>query len=406
MDGLISACVAVRSRIDTRLYENARSAAPLPVVGYEVKITTAGKFLEQLSGSTPVDSLEELISRFDGSPETIDELKTEEVLLRNADTSKERQSLKRQAEKLDALHKHIEKLHAVLGDDGLAALLKSRDQLKALEAANLLARSFEADPLPGVGSSPWKALWESARRFSEERAYPDRSFPVVEDESRCVLCQQTLDSEGRDRLSRFETFVEDDIQTQLDEARRFHDAQVENLSKLVISPEAVASNQQDLKPTHTDLITGFLALLDRYKKVREQTRDALSGTERLALPGIESTAILAQLAEAAKRALELAEGLGDPEVVRQRLATATAKRQELELLQQIKNSREAIVKEIARLKEREAFEAAKTAAATRTYHEEDPGTLRGEHHRCSSGHLHAGDRPAPARTRDHCPHPR
>ena len=43
---------------------------------------------------------------------------------------------------------------------------------------------------------------------------------------------------------------------------------------------------------------------------------------------------------------------------------ATAKRQELELLQQIKNSREAIVKEIARLKEREALEAAKTAAAT------------------------------------------
>ena len=365
MDGLISACVTVRSRIDTRLYENARSAALLPVVGDEVKITKAGKFLEQLSGSTLVDSLDELISRFDGSPETIAELKAEEALLRNADTSKERQSLTRQAEKLDALHKHIEKLHAVLGDDGLAALRESRDQLKALqEAANLLARSFEAEPLPGVGSAPWKALWESARRFSEERAYPDRSFPVVEDESRCVLCQQTLDSEGRDRLSRFETFVKDDTQTQLDEARRFHDAQVENLSKLVISPEAVASNQQDLKPTHTDLITGFLALLDRYKRAREQTRDALSGSERLALLGIESTAILAQLTEAEKRARELAEGLGDPEAVRQRLATATAKRQELELLQQIKNSREAIVKEIARLKEREALEAAKTAAAT------------------------------------------
>ena len=367
MDGLISACVAVRSRIDTRLYENARSAAPLPVVGHEVKITKAGNFLEQLSGSTLVDSLEELISRFDGSPETIDELKAEEALLRNADTSKERQSLTRQAEKLNALHKHIEKLHAVLGDDGLAALRESRNQLKALQTtANLLAQSFEAEPLPGVGSSPWKALWESARRFSEERAYPDRSFPVVEDESRCVLCQQMLDSDGRDRLSRFETFVKDDTQTQLDEARRFHDAQVENLSKLVISPEAVASNQQDLKPTHTDLITGFWALLDRYEKAREQTLDALSGTERLALPCIESTAILAQLTAAEKRARELAEGLGDPEVVRQRLATATAKRQELELLQQIKNSREAIVKEIARLKERETLEAAKTAAATIT----------------------------------------
>ena len=365
MDGLISACVAVRSRIDTRLHENTRSAVPLPVVSNEVKITKPGKFLEQLSGSTPVDSLEELISRFDGSPETMDELNAEEAGLRKADTSKEQQSLTRQAEKLDALRKHIEKLHAVLGDDGLAALQQSRDQLHTLqEAANLLARSFESGPLPGVGSSPWKALWESARRFSKEHAYPNRTFPVVEDESRCVLCQQTLDTDGRDRLSGFETFVKDDTQTRLDEARRFHDAQVENLSKLVISPEAVASNQQDLEPTHTDLITGFRALLDRYEKAREQTHNALSGTERLALPGIESTTILAQLTEAEKGARELAEGLGDPEVVRQRLATATAKRQELELLQQIKSSREAIVKEIARLKEREALEAAKTAAAT------------------------------------------
>ena len=365
MDGLISACVEVRSRIDTRLYENAQSAARLPVVGNDVKSTEAGKFLEQLSGSTPVDSLDELIARSDGSPDTIDKLKAEEALLRNADTSKERQSLIRQAEKLNALSKHIEKLHSVLCDDGLAALKESRDQRKVLqEAARLLARSFESEPLPGVGDSPWKALWESARRFSDEQAYPDRSFPVVEDESRCVLCQQTLDSEGRVRLSRFETFVKNDAQTRLDEAHRFHDAQVENLSKLVISPAAVASNQQDLEPTHTDLITGFQAQLDRYEKARELTRDSLSGTEQLALQGIESTPLLAQLTEAETRARELAGGLGDPEVVRQRLARATAKRHELELLQQMRNSREEVVKEIARLKEREALEAAKTAAAT------------------------------------------
>ena len=365
MDGLISACVTVRSRIDTRLDENAQSAVPLPVVAGEVKITKAGKFLEQLSGSSPVDSLDGLISRFEASPETIDELKVEQSLLRNADTNKERQSLMRQADKLDALHKHIEKLHSVLGDDGLVALQKSRDQLKALqEAANLLARSFESEPRPGVGSSPWKVLWESARRFSEGQAYPESSFPVVEDESRCVLCQQKLDSESRDRLFRFETFVKDDTQTRLDSDRRFHDAQVENLTGLVILPEAVASNQQDLEPTHTDLIKGFRALINRYEKARTQLRDAFAGTERLALPRIESTAILTQLTEAAKKARELAEGLGDPAVVRQRLATATAKRQELDLLQQIKNSRATIVKEIARLKEQEALEAAKTAAAT------------------------------------------
>ena len=42
MDSLISACVAVRSRIDTRLGENAQSAVPLPAVGDEVTLTKAG----------------------------------------------------------------------------------------------------------------------------------------------------------------------------------------------------------------------------------------------------------------------------------------------------------------------------------------------------------------------------
>jgi hypothetical protein len=42
----------------------------------------------------------------------------------------------------------------------------------------------------------------------------------------------------------------------------------------------------------------------------------------------------------------------------------SARRADLELLDQVKVSRPAIVKEIARLKEREALEAAKSAAAT------------------------------------------
>ena len=365
MDGLIRACVAVRSRIDIRLYENARLATRLPSVRDEVRNTEAGRFLEQLSGSTSVESLDDLLARFDGSPETIDNLTSQEARMRNADTSKERKTLTRQAEKLDALHEHIERLNSILGGDGLVVLQDGRAQLKVLqEAADLLARAFESEPLPGVGSSSWKTLWESARRFSEEQVYRDRSFPAVEVESRCVLCQQRLDSEGRDRLSRFERFVKDDTQTRLDDTRRFHDARVEKLSNQVIFPEAVESNLRDLESTHAELIKKVRARLARCQRATEQTREALKGTERLQLPGIDSTAILKQLVDAAKGARNLAEGLGDSGIVQQRLAMATAKRQELELLQQIKNSRGVIVKEIARLRERETLERAKSAAAT------------------------------------------
>ena len=365
MDGLIKACVEVRTRIDARLAENGRSATAMPVVAEEVKDTKAGRFLSQLSGSASVDALDILIIKLDESSETIDELKDQEIRLRNSDTSKERQNLTREADKLDALRRHIENIHTALANDTLTALQERRNQLRALEeAAKLLARSFESGPLPGVGTSPWKALWESAKRFSEEQAYPSQSFPVVDGDSRCVLCQQTLDEKGRGRLLRFDQFVKSDIEVQLNEARELYRAQGASLANLLVSPEAVENNQEDLEASHAELIAEIRALIGRYESALEQTRDALQDTGQLQLSGIEPTAALTRLAEAARTARGTAEELSNPEVVQQRLAAVTSKRQELELLQEIKNTRKAVIQEIARRKEREALEAAKTAAAT------------------------------------------
>jgi energy-coupling factor transporter ATP-binding protein EcfA2 len=365
MDGLINACVAVRNRIDAKLDENARLSLAMPMVAEELKNTDAGRYLNQLSGSTSVDGLNALIGRFDNSSESIYDLKNEEAHLRSADTSTERQRLTRQAERLDALHKHVEEIHSVLGSDGVTPLQERRDQLKAFQkAADLLARSFESEPLPGVGSSPWKVLWESARRFSEEHGYPGQSFPVVGEESRCVLCQEPLGTGGRDRLSRFEQFVNGDTQVRLDEAQGLYDAKVESLTKLPVVPDTVVSDQTDLEATHAELVAANRALLGRYQEAHDTMLDALTSTEPLPLFGIEPVSMLTRLTQAAATARAMAADLANPATVQQRLAATTAKRQELELLQAVKNSREAIVKEIARRKDHEALEAAKTAAAT------------------------------------------
>ena len=365
MDGLIRACVAVRSRIDSRLFENLRSATPLPIAHAEMRNTEVGRFLERLSGSTSVNRLDELISQLDPMPDTIDKLKARENLLGSADKSSERRSLARQAERLDALHRHIKGLQSAIDGDALASLQKSRDELNALQdAANATVGGFESEPLPGVGSTAWKALWESARRFSRERAYPNRPFPMVEGESRCVLCQQTLDASGRDRFSAFETFVREDTQKRLEKSRRMHDVQVEELRGLPISPEFIAQYLRDLHPTHTDLVTRCEALLDAYRNVRDQTVGALTGARGFPRFDIDSSTVLAQITDATASARELAASLDDPVLVQRQLAEVTAQRRERELLLQIKDSREMIVGEIVRLRERAALEAAKSAAAT------------------------------------------
>lgn len=365
MDGLIEVCVAVRARIDARLVENGNAINELPAVPEQARESDAGRFLASLSGSASVEVLDALIARIDQSTETIEELKAQEASLRSADTSKTRQQLTRQSEKLEALRKHVESLDTVLGGVALAELQRRRDTLKALEeAAALLARSFESEPLPGVGSDPWKALWEAARRFSEECAYPDQGFPFLGEACRCALCQQPLEEEGRERLARFDKFVTNDTQVRLLEARRVYDAQVKGLRDLIVLHEAGTNNLKDLEGTHRDLVDQIRELLTEQETLRKQVLEALSKSGEIPQLGIDPGTIITRVSEASSAAKAAAEELASPEGIQKQLAAVTARRAELELLDQVKKLRPAIVKEIARLEDRASLEAAKSAAAT------------------------------------------
>ncbi|MDE0211702.1 MAG: AAA family ATPase, partial [Boseongicola sp.] len=331
----------------------------------ELSDTAAGKFLNGLSDNSSVDALDILIGKLEEASETVDELRDQETRLRRSDTSVERQILAREAQKLDALGAHIGIVHATLASDSRKALEEQRDQILVLEeAANIHARTFASEPLPGVGTSPWKELWDSAKRFSEQYAYHGHEFPDVDDDSRCVLCQQSLDEDGRSRLLRFDQFVRDDTQIRLKQARSAYEIQKATFVQLDVLPEAVENFQKDLESSQAELIARTRALLGTYENILARTREALEGTGRIPPFDIEPTSALTQLSEASNAVRRVAEELSDPEIVRQRLTAVTRKRQELELLYEIKNSRHDIINEINRLRERKALEAIKTAAAT------------------------------------------
>lgn len=365
MDGLIEACVAVRSRLDAKLEENAKAAKPLPMIDDEVKETAAAKYLSQLSGGSSVETLDALIEQLDQSSETIDGLKAEEARLRTADAGKERQRLTRQVEKLDAILKHLESVRTALGEDALTELQEQRGLFKAIEeAGSVLARSLESEPLAGVGSFPWKELWDSARRFSERHAYPEASFPVVDQDSRCVLCQQTLGREATERFSRFEQFVRDDTQVRLREARETFDRKVQSFTNLSVTSEAVAMNLTDLEVSHANVVRETKTLLGDYEAVRTTVVTALGASADVVATAVDQDATVARVRDAAEATRKSAETLSKPAAIAERLAETTKNRKEIELLGKIKESRDIIVAEISRLKERQALEAAKSDAAT------------------------------------------
>ncbi|MDG5899369.1 restriction endonuclease [Shewanella xiamenensis] len=79
-----------------------------------------------------------------------------------------------------------------------------------------------------VGSKAWRALWEAAREYSQ-MAYPNSSFPVTTDNSRCVLCHQELDHDAKQRLKDFESFVQGKLEGEAKLAEQAYSQSLANL---------------------------------------------------------------------------------------------------------------------------------------------------------------------------------
>ncbi|MDP6545257.1 MAG: hypothetical protein QGH60_14825 [Phycisphaerae bacterium] len=94
--------------------------------------------------------------------------------------------------------------------DRLRLLAEKHAVAVQTEQQAVVALQSGEELLPGTGESTWKVLFEAARKFSSERAYPEQEFPNTEDDAVCVLCQQPLGDAG-ERLRRFEKYIQDDV---------------------------------------------------------------------------------------------------------------------------------------------------------------------------------------------------
>ncbi|WP_447876420.1 AAA family ATPase [Serratia fonticola] len=63
--------------------------------------------------------------------------------------------------------------------------------------------------LDGSGAELWQIMYRAAEAFSQQAAYPEHSFPHLEPDAYCVLCQQPYSTDASERMRRFAEFVND-----------------------------------------------------------------------------------------------------------------------------------------------------------------------------------------------------
>lgn len=229
--GLAQACQDVKAKLSAEI-KTLEQQTPVVLSKPECKPDTAvGKVIASLSGKTKPDTIEKLAGLTAQEEARLQTLITD----LSGDPARTVRQLQTQETRITAVIDQIERLIAGASDGNRTTLREAHFRLTTARdaAAAASASLFAEEPLPDIGSDIWKALWEAARAYSREAAYPGQPFPVTASDAHCVLCQQPLGEEASRRLTSFEAFVQDESKRREEDAADAYDELIEQLSSQV-----------------------------------------------------------------------------------------------------------------------------------------------------------------------------
>ena len=131
------------------------------------------------------------------------------------------------------------------------------------KAADVLRAGEEL--LPGTGDQEWKLLFEAARRYSTEAAYPEEAFPSPTEGKHCPLCQEELPESGTKRLKRFNEYIQNDVATTADAARKKVETakgKIETAELQITPDEALGDELKSLDSSVLQSIGDFQTSID------------------------------------------------------------------------------------------------------------------------------------------------
>ena len=246
--------------------------------------TEVGKVVESLSVKSDADTITSLGTLSENDAIRIGELQT--ALKEGNPLAKAREDrlsamrLKAYAEKLSkplnwVSPKAAEKLRK-LSEEKVAAEDAEKTAADALRAGEEL--------LPGTGDQAWKVLFEAARRYSTEAAYPGEKYPPDDEGKLCPLCQEELPELAISRLKRFNEYIQNDVAKSVDTAQNNVEAakrRIEAADLQIMADEALSDELEALDKSILRVIEDFQGSI--YAR-RESMLDCLESSKWAELP--------------------------------------------------------------------------------------------------------------------------
>ena len=245
-DKLSRACKAVREKLEQE--RRLLGSNSLQTIDLQ-EGTIVAKLVASLSSLTDPERVKSLATFSEEDKERYKLLAKQQVDEQANDPVKTARELSISAGRLRSFVTHMVQVDVALTEEAVKEVFEAQRTAKTKRdvAKNLRDTTFSAGLLAGTGSENWAEMWEAARQFSENNAYPNDVFPFTEEEARCVLCQQDLQADAVIRIEQFETFVVSVAETESREARDKYSDLYKGLDGLNVQTEATKEVVKEIR---------------------------------------------------------------------------------------------------------------------------------------------------------------
>lgn len=239
--------------------------------------TAVHELITNLTSLTSPESVREFASFSEAEKTRGEELRRRIHDLQSDDPEKTARAIDMYAKRAGVLVTRVKTANEVLSDKAVTELFAARDQQDETrnKVEELHKAAFKEQPLPNTGSDTWRTLWNAAERFSTVDAYPSRTFPVTEENSRCVLCQQKLTDEGTRRLQQFQECLNSAAQGEHDRAAARYRERYSQINEALLLDESAMEALDELQLDNPGLAEAIHASLDSAETQRKQLCKAL-----------------------------------------------------------------------------------------------------------------------------------
>ena len=225
----ISSLIIICDKVSNSLNQaRNQQVCSLPTIPQHIQLTESISWFKSLKANTKVEEIEQ---KCVFSKELDDERINIESALSQKDIIGRLNTISQTKTTLERISNNINRLKNGLLEEKILNIINARvDADLKRNIANVEARNvFENSQIDGVGQEAWMSLWKYAKLFSEQHAYPNNSFPFVGEGSHCVLCQQELNTTGKERLSHFQLYVQGSLESEAKNSEKIRDNLIKDL---------------------------------------------------------------------------------------------------------------------------------------------------------------------------------